>query len=80
MYLLSMTLREKCPNTEFFFWFVFSCIWTDYGDLLRIQSESRKIQTKRNSVFGNFSRSVTVNNKELMKIILLLEFEKVSPL
>ena len=26
-------LREKCPNTEIF-WSVFSCIWTEYGDLL----------------------------------------------
>ena len=26
------TLREKCQNTEFF-WAVFSCIQTEYGDL-----------------------------------------------
>ena len=35
MYLLKFlknTLCEKCPNTEFF-WFVFSRIWTEYGDL-----------------------------------------------
>ena len=25
-------LREKCPNTEFF-WSVFFRIWTEYGDL-----------------------------------------------
>ena len=31
-----------------FFWSVFSCIWT----------ECRKIQTRQNSVFGHFSRSV----------------------
>ena len=43
------TMREKCPNTEFFlvriflysdwrwrcfFWSVFSCIRTEYGDVL----------------------------------------------
>ena len=28
------SLREKCPNTDFF-WSVFSCIRTEYGDLLR---------------------------------------------
>ena len=30
---LQMSLREKCPNS--FFWFKFSCIRTEYGDLLR---------------------------------------------
>ena len=36
------TLREKCPNTEFF--------------LVRIQSECGKIRTRKNSVFGHISR------------------------
>ena len=40
------TLREKCPNTEFF-WSVFSCI----------QSEYSKIRTGKEYVFGRFSRS-----------------------
>ena len=40
------SLREKCPNAEFF-WSVFSCIRTEY----------RKIPTRKNSVFGHFSRS-----------------------
>ena len=39
-------LREKFPNTEFF-WSVFSCI----------QSEYRKIRTRKNSVYGHFSHS-----------------------
>ena len=39
---------EKCPNMEFF--------------LVRIQSEYRKIWTKKNSVFGHFSRSVLLEN------------------
>ena len=43
-----VTLREKCPNTEFFL-SVLSCIGT----------ESRKIRTRKNSVFGHFSRSVS---------------------
>ena len=30
----NLTLREKYPNTEFL-WSIFSCIWTEYGDLLR---------------------------------------------
>ena len=36
---LAVTLREKCPNTEFS-WYVFSCIWTEYGDLLHISSRN----------------------------------------
>ena len=33
------TLREKGPNTEFF-WFVFSYIWSKYGEVLRISPYS----------------------------------------
>ena len=43
---LGHTLREKCPNTEFF-WSVFS----------RIRTECRKIRTRKNPVFGYFQRS-----------------------
>ena len=46
------TLREKWPNTEFFFWSVFHSEWN-----LRIQSECGKIWTRKNSVFGHFSLS-----------------------
>ena len=42
-----IALLQKCPNTEFF--------------LVRIQSECGKIQTRKNSVFGHFSRSVGVS-------------------
>ena len=41
-----------------YFWSLFSCIRTEYGDLGR--SEYRKIRTRNNSVFGHFSRSVCV--------------------
>ena len=34
-----------------------------YGVNLRIQSEYRKMQTRKNSVFGHFSRSETTMNK-----------------
>ena len=54
-----LTLCEKCPNTEFFFLSVFSRIRTEYGEILCIQSEYEKIRTRKNSVFGCFSRSVT---------------------
>ena len=39
-------LREKCTSTEFF-WSVYSCI----------QSEYRKVRTRKYFVFGQFSRS-----------------------
>ena len=40
-------LREKCPNTEVF--------------LVRIFPHSDSIQTRKNSVFGDFSRSESDN-------------------
>ena len=45
-FAVSFSLREKFPNTKFF-WSVFLCI----------QTECWKIRTKKNSVFGHFSRS-----------------------
>ena len=44
---LFLSLREKSPNTEFF-WPTFLCIRTEY----------RKIRTRKNSIFGQFSFSV----------------------
>ena len=43
---MHLSLREKCPYTEFF--------------LVRIQSECMKIRTRKNSVFRHFSHSVTL--------------------
>ena len=43
-------LCRNCPNTEFF-WSVFSRIHYKYG----------KIRTRKNSIFGHFSRSDTVD-------------------
>ena len=53
----------KIAQMRSYFWSVFSCIQTEYGDLFcesRIQSEYRDIRTRNNSVFGHFSRSVSV--------------------
>ena len=49
-YIILYSLREKCPNTEYFLVRIFP-----YSDW--IQSECRKIRTRKNSVFGHFSRS-----------------------
>ena len=54
-------LPEKCPNTELFLVHIFL-----YLDLIRIrifQSEYRKIWTRKNSVFGHFSRNAQNTNK-----------------
>ena len=51
-----ITLREKCPNTEFFL----LCIFPHSVVSLHIQSECGKIRTRKNSEFGHLSRSVTV--------------------
>ena len=50
------TLREKCPNMEFF-WSVFSRIRTEYGDLLLKSVYSvqvRENKDQKNAVFGQF--------------------------
>ena len=52
------TLREKCPNTEFFSGPYFPVLGLNteiYGGILQIQSEYSKTQTRR-----NFSRSAKI--------------------
>ena len=59
--IIWLSLREKCPNTEFFsgpFFPAFGLNTERYGVSLRIESECRKIRTRKNSVYGHFSRSV----------------------
>ena len=50
-------LREKCPITEFFVVRIFpNSAYLSVS--LRIQSEFGKLRTRKNFVFGHFSRSV----------------------
>ena len=51
-----MILREKSPNTEFFLVRIFPHCGESYGVSLRIQFECGKIRTRRDSMFGLFSR------------------------
>ena len=60
--LFWVTLREKCPYSEFF-WSVFSHTRTEYGEILsmslysvelRIQSECGKIRTKKTPITYTF--------------------------
>ena len=56
------SLREMCPNTEFF-WSVFSRIWTKCGNLLRVSPYSVQIREnmdQKNSVFGHFLHSENI--------------------
>ena len=53
------TLREKCPYSELFC-YLFSCIWTEYGEILRISPYSvrmRENADQNNSEHGHFLRS-----------------------
>ena len=50
------------------FWSVFYCVWTEYKEILRIQSKWGKMRTRNNSVFGHFSRSEF--SGKYMKVIL----------
>ena len=59
----TLTLYENCPNTELFivpYFPVFALNTEIYRVNFRIQSENRKIQTRNNSIFGHFPRSVNV--------------------
>ena len=67
-YLFKNSLREKCPNTDFFLvrFFLYSdwiqIIQSEYRKIQSIQSEYRKIRSRKNSVFGHFSRSDLLAN------------------
>ena len=58
---ISLSQREKCPNTEFFL----VCIQPDYG----------KIRTRKNYVFGHFSRSVRLSHDYLMTLNKMIKAE-----
>ena len=51
----------KSVQIRSYFWSVFACIRTEYGELvnLRIQPEQRKMQTRNNSLFGRYSLSAS---------------------
>ena len=54
--------QENCPNAEFFSGSYFPAFGLNteiYGVNLGIQSDYRKIRTRKNFVYGHFSRSVS---------------------
>ena len=62
---LSKKVREKSPNTEYFLIRIFPYFaWIRRFTVnLRIPSKYGKIRTRRNSVFGHFSRRATVERR-----------------
>ena len=62
---------EKSVQIRSYFWYLFSCIRTEYGEILRIspfQSECGKIPTRNNSLFGHFSRSARVRENPCSRL------------
>ena len=47
----------KSVQIRSFFWFVFSRIRTEYGDLRIFSQNTGKYGTEKNSVFGHFSHT-----------------------
>ena len=56
----NISLREKCPNTEFFLVRIFPLF----------RSKCGKIRTRKNAVFGHFSRNMClINNSKCLRHI-----------
>ena len=71
----SYSLRKKCLYSELF-WFVFSRIRTEYGEIRSISPYSvrmRQNTDQNNSEYGNFLRSVRKNH---LSLICLQTFSK----
>ena len=62
--LLALTLREKCPYSEFF-WSAFSRIRTEYEEILCISPylvRMRENTEQKNFKYGHLSRNVTYSH------------------
>ena len=66
----------KSVQIRSFFWSLFFHIQSEYGEILRIQSECGKIRTRKHSVFGHFSRSVMFYVSDLNYEIQILGLPK----
>ena len=65
LHTIALSLREKCSNTEFFFWSVFFRARTEYQDLLHNSPYTFRIGENTENTF----HAVILN-------LLLLKFEK----
>ena len=75
-YSKSSPLREKCPDTELF-WFEFSRIRTEYGDILRISTYSVRMRENKDQkklrIWTHFTQCSFVLHS-LFKLKVLLYF------
>ena len=64
-----VTLCKKCSYSELF-WSVFSCIWTEYGEILPISPYSVRMRenTDQNySEYGHFFSSVRTGESDIVQ-------------
>ena len=62
----------KSVQMQIFSWSVFSCIRTEFGDLLRkslIRPKYRKLRTRETSVFGQFLNSEPRTIPQLIELL-----------
>ena len=67
---LKTSLREKCPYSDLF-WSSFSCIWTEYGEILSISPYSVRMWEnvdQNNSDYGHFLRSALMYKTDTLDI------------
>ena len=72
----NQSLREKCPNKKFF-WSVFSCIRTEYGDLLRIQKNTDQKKLRIWTLFTQWANQLVSNIVQRLSFMLLLYIWKI---
>ena len=71
------TAKSHCVKSvriQSYFWSVFSCIRTEYGDLRRFQSEYRKIRTRKTPYLNNFHAVSTSRLRLNFGLCLWLNF------
>ena len=81
--LLHLSLRKICPYFELF-WSTSSCIWAEYGEILRISLYSVRMQENADqnySEYGHFSHNVgqsiwNLLPEQLKRDINLSKFKK----
>ena len=70
---LQVTMLEKCPYSKFF-WFVFSRIWTKYGEIFRISPYSvriREIRTRKTANTNTFHAMLAISNIHASRVGIL---------
>ena len=64
----NQSLREKCPDTEFF-WSIFFCIRTEFGDLLQNKG---KYGPEKTPYLDTFHTVNTTKSKQISNAVFFL--------